>query len=128
MKYRKLQKTGIGRLGGDMVFGKGDKNTHFKDVPEAVGQAVLTRLKLEVGEWFLNLDDGMAWNTKVLGKYTGNVRDITISHRILATPGVSQLIQYSSNLNRDTRGFDVNVLIDTIYGVQPVFIPMVTEK
>jgi hypothetical protein len=127
MKYRKMRQTGPGRLGGDMVFGRG-KNTHFVNVPEAVGQAVLTRLKLETGEWFLNIDEGMPWSTKVLGKYTGDVRDPAIRHRILETPGVSMIIEYSSNLNRETRGFDVNVLIDTIYGIQPVFIPMVTEK
>lgn len=40
------------RVGGDMVWGHGDRDM-LVDSPTAVAQAVLTRLKLWQGEWFL---------------------------------------------------------------------------
>jgi hypothetical protein len=122
MKYRKLTSR-AGDVGGDMVFGRGNR-THWKDVPDAVGQAVLTRLKLERGEWFLDVNSGMPWRTEVLGKYTGSTRDPVIRHRILDTQGVLGIASYSSNLNRETRGFAVDVLIDTVYGTIPVETPI----
>ena len=101
--------------GHDYVFGKGREN-FWVDVPDAVGQAVLTRLKLEVGQWFLDHREGTPWNTQVLGKYTGDVRDPVIRDRILGTQGVSEILDYSSDLNRETREFSINAVIDTVYG------------
>ena len=46
MKYRKLTEN------GDYAFGRGGADMHA-DTPEAVGQAVLTRLRLFAGEWFV---------------------------------------------------------------------------
>ena len=48
MKYRKLTEN------GDYAFGRGGADMHA-DTPEAVGQAVLTRLRLFAGEWFVDL-------------------------------------------------------------------------
>ena len=51
MKYRKLTEN------GDYAFGRGGADMHA-DTPEAVGQAVLTRLRLFAGEWFVDLKEG----------------------------------------------------------------------
>ena len=51
MKYRKLTEN------GDYAFGRGGADMHA-DTPEAVGQAVLTRLRLFAGDWFVDLKDG----------------------------------------------------------------------
>ena len=51
MRYRKLD------AAGDFVFGHGAADYH-RDSPEAVAQAVLTRLKLHRGEWFLDRSEG----------------------------------------------------------------------
>jgi len=117
MRYRKLDMTPVdgGSAALDYTFGRGQQN-FWVDVPDAVGQAVLTRLKLETGQWFLNLEDGTPWNTQVLGKYTEDVRDPMLRARILQTQGVKEILAYSSNLNRDTRGFSVGTTLDTIYG------------
>lgn len=118
MRYRKLDEN------LDYTFGKG-RNNFWVNVPDAPGQAVLTRLKLEQGQWFLDRSEGTPWNTSVLGKYTGDVRDPVIRTRILQTQGVRFLLNYSSSLNRETRGFDVVVVIDTIYGrSQPTKVPL----
>lgn len=109
MRYRKLSAT------GDMVFG-GDQKAFWRDVPDAPAQAVWTRLQLWQGDWFLDTTDGMPWRTQVLGKYTGNVRDASVRARVLGTQGVTQIVAYSSQLNRDTRTWNVQMTINTIYG------------
>jgi hypothetical protein len=110
MKYRKLDKD------YDRVFGHRGED-FWTNVPDAVGQAVLTRLKLEVGQWFLDLEDGTPWQTRVLGKYTSDTRDPVIRFRTLGTQGAREIVSYSSNLDRETRAFTVDVILDTIYGL-----------
>lgn len=99
---------------GDMVFG--GQESLWKDVPDAVAQVAMTRLQLYQGEWFLDTTSGTPWRTKVLGKHTAATRDPVIRARILGTPGVTGISSYSSTLNRDTRTFTINAVIDTIYG------------
>lgn len=109
MRYRKLDEN------GDRVFGHSLED-FWIDVPEAPAQAVSTRLRLWQGQWFLNVDDGTPWSTKVLGKYTGSSRDPILQTRVLTTPGVTGIAAYASQLNRDTRAFTVQMTIDTQYG------------
>lgn len=109
MRYRKMD------ADGDMVFG-GGQAAFYRDVPEAVAQAAVTRLMLFEGEWFRDTRDGTRWRTEVLGKGTAATRDPMIRARVLGTTGVTGIASYSSTLNRDTRGFSVNLTIDTVYG------------
>jgi len=109
MKYRKLD------ADGDYIFG-GSLNDFHHDTPEGVGQAVLTRLKLWSGEWFIDTQDGTPYLTGVIGKYTKDTYDQLMQMRILGTQGVTQITAYSSNLNADTRHLTIQASIDTIYG------------
>jgi hypothetical protein len=109
MRYRKIDEN------KDMVFGRG-LSSFWQDVPDAPAQAVDTRLRLNYGEWYLAPTDGTPWNTRVLGRYTESTRDPTVRGRIAGTRGVNNILQYSSDLNRDTRDYNVSVQIDTIYG------------
>ncbi|MFP3756782.1 hypothetical protein SB751_23100 [Cupriavidus sp. SIMBA_020] len=113
MRYRKLSAT------GDYVFG-GQHADFYKDTPEAVGQAVLTRLRLLRGEWFLDKAEGMPWSTEVLGKYTNGTYDAAIRQRILGTQGVQQITAYSSSLDTQKRALSVTATISTIYGTTTV--------
>lgn len=113
MRYRRLDEN------GDMVFGSGLAD-FLVDSPEAVAQSIKTRLGLHTGQWFLNRSEGTDWETRVLGKYTGDTRDLTIRSRILETPGVLRLESYGSSLFPNTREFDVSVVVDTIYGLAVV--------
>ncbi len=108
---------------GDFVFG-GSQNSIWKDVPDAPAQVAMTRLRLFIGTWFLNLNDGTPWNTRVLGKYTGSTRDMVVRTRILGTPGVKGILAYDSSLDRNTRAYRVNTTIDTIYGVKKISGPI----
>ncbi|QNB08329.1 hypothetical protein G5S34_17260 [Herbaspirillum frisingense] len=113
MRYRKED------ADGDYVFGRQELD-FLKDSPDAVAQAVDTRLKLLKGEWFVDTSDGTPWSTEVLGKNTQSTYDAAIRQRILRTPGVLRLTAYSSTADPETRHLSVNATIDTIYGTTQV--------
>lgn len=110
MRYRRLDDN------GDYQLGHG-KNDYLTDTPETVIQAVITRLKLWLEEWFLNSDDGTPWASLVLGKYTVAEYDDAIRARILGTQGVIKLIDYESVLDRESRALSISAEISTVYGV-----------
>ena len=84
--------------------------------PACVGQTVLTRLRLWLGDWFLDTSDGTPW-MRILGKPNGVSPDIYIKQRILATPGVSGIVSYTGVNNASTRSYTVTATISTIYSV-----------
>jgi len=106
LKYRKLDEN------GDYVLGTGQD--FLVNSPEAVGQAIKTRLLLLKGEWFVDTDDGLPQD-QILGKYTSS-KDTLIKQRILETQGVSEIISYSSNTNPNTREYTFTATVNTIYG------------
>jgi hypothetical protein len=112
MRYRQLDAKGDYVLG----FGQGE---FYVNQPEAVAQAVLTRLKLYLGEWFIDITDGTDWFGSVLGNNTVSLRDVIIKTRILDTNGVNSILSFNSTFNSSTRSYTANVVIDTIYGVFP---------
>jgi hypothetical protein len=105
---------------GDYIFGP---NTHFlSNSPEAVAQAIKTRVALFVGEWFLDLREGLD-KSLILGNNTASTRDPEIQQRILGTTGVLSLLSYVSRVDTQ-RNFTVAATVDTIYGainIQQVF-------
>ena len=109
MRYRRLDKN------GDYSFGQ-SRADFWHDVPDAVAQLVVTRFAMWQGEWWLDLADGTPYKTAVLGKYTSGTRDPVLRFRALDTPGVAELVSYSSDLNRDTRFFGVVMDVATVYG------------
>lgn len=113
MRYRKLDEN------GDYTFGT--RNDFHVDSPEAVAQAVKTRLALWKGEWFLDTSDGTPWNEQVLGvRSRGKNYDATIRQRILRTPGVSEISDYSSSFDGDSRKLTVSTTITTAYGTTKI--------
>lgn len=109
MRYRKLD------ANGDYVIGTGAD--FYQDQPEAVAQAVQTRLGLFAGEWFLDTTDGTPWRTEVLGKYTQDTYDTVVRQRILGTPGVRSITAYASTFDRAARKLTITATLDTIYGL-----------
>ena len=108
MRYRKLD------ADGDYTVGTGQD--FLVDSPEAVAQAIKTRLGLYAGEWFLDTEDGTPWRTEVLGKYTLSTYDAVIKDRILGTAGVAQIDEYSSEFDGTTRRLTIAATISTEYG------------
>lgn len=109
MRYRKLTED------KDYAFGQ-RAGEFYIDSPEAVGQAVGTRLALLQGEWFLDDTAGTPYSTQVLGKGTTPLYDLAIRTRIIQTQGVEEIVSYQSSLDRDLRKLTVNAEINTIYG------------
>lgn len=108
MKYRKLDSNGDYTLGTGQDF--------YEDSPEAVGQAVKTRLELVAGEWYLDESAGFPWDKYILGKLPSNAYDSLIKSYILETRHVQSIVQYSSSLDREARKLTVDATITTDYG------------
>jgi hypothetical protein len=109
MRYRRLDQN------GDYVFGNGQAD-FLKDTPEAVGQAVMTRLKLWKEEWFLDSEEGTPYLQGVIGKHSEQTRETVMRTRILNTEGVTGITSYESIIDPETRKLNLSVSIDTIYG------------
>ena len=113
MRYRKLD------ANGDYMFGRG-QNDFWINQPEAVAQWVLTRLMLWQGQWFYDLTEGTAWATEVLGVRTQSTRDVVVRDRVRDTIGVTDIANYASLVNPNTRSFAVAMTLDTAFGAQPL--------
>jgi hypothetical protein len=113
MRNRKLSST------GDYTFGHSEQD-FWRDVPDAVAQAIETRLYLMRGEWFLDLQEGTPLLDGILGKHPPTLIDNTIQQRALKTQGLTGLSKYESEIDPDTRAISASFLIDTIYGPTPV--------
>lgn len=114
MRYRPLDGNGDYTIGVPFLVNS----------PACVGQAVRTRLKLFLGEWFVDQTDGTPWfpvsgTNAILGKNPGSNPDTLIKQRILTTQGVLAIQTYSSYLI-SPRQLVVNVTIDTLYGTTAV--------
>lgn len=107
MRYRALTSEGDYQLGRTGLF--------LVDTPEAVAQAIKTRLGLMEGEWFLDTSEGTPYASNILGMHTSTTRDLAIKMRILDTPGVQDITNYYSYLNAD-RVLVVAAEVSTIYG------------
>lgn len=106
MRYRQLSASGDYTVG--LPFYTNDAN--------AVAQAISTRLKLWLGEWFVDQTDGTPWLTQILGPRATRNPDAAIKQRILGTPGVTSIASYSSSFSGAARSLTVNVTVNTLYG------------
>lgn len=101
---------------GDYTFGRRDE---FLRGREAVAQAILTRLRLLLAEWWEDTEDGLPLFEKVLSTFHGeNPEDIDLifSDRILGTPNVTNIERFDSSFDLQTRTYSASCLVDTVYG------------
>lgn len=110
-------------VSGDYTFGQGVSN-FLRDTPAAVAQVVGTRLRLWEGEFFLDLSDGTPyWQTILAHKNYGLASD-AVRQRILTTPFLISIDDYSAVFTDDTREFLVTGTLNTAFGVVPVAFPL----
>lgn len=112
MRVRKQDENGDYVLGTAVDF--------YQNEPAGVGQVAATRLELYTKEWFADILDGTPWRTDVLGKYTQGAYDTVLKQRVLGTPGVRQILDYTSALDGNTRRLSVSMTLDTIYGTTTI--------
>jgi hypothetical protein len=111
MRYRPLSPT------GDYTIGQ----PFLANNVQAVSQAATTRMKLWLGEWFVDNTDGTPYLTEVLGERYNKQPDAALKRRLLGTPGVTQLISYTSQyVGGQSRLYQVNASLQTQYSVTPV--------
>ena len=113
---------------GDMTFGQGSAN-FLVNSPAAVRQLIQTRLNLWTGQWYLDLTDGTAWSTQVLGKGTAALFNAVVRNRITATLGVTGIPSYSATVNSTSRSLTISdVTVATQYGsiqLSPISLPVI---
>lgn len=107
MKYREQD------ADGDYVFA--GTSRFLTDSPEAVVQAIKTRMTLHKGDWFVDLREGLDLG-KILGYHTQNTRDLEIKRRITGTKGVTLLVAYNSVVTPE-RNFIVTATVNTQFGL-----------
>ena len=110
MRYRRLTAT------GDYVFGQGSLD-YLSDT-DAAAQAVKTKLKLLLGEWWENTGDGLPlFQQTLLQRATADgiqTVDLLIKQRILEVSEVTN-VQIIDSTVKD-RQYQADVIIETIYG------------
>lgn len=109
MIYRKLDEN------GDYSFG--NKLADFLvNSPDAVAQAVKTRLMLWQGEWFANINSGTPYDTRILGNNTLPLYDQAVREVIAGTQGVVSIVDYASYYDSNSRSVTIAAILDTVYG------------
>lgn len=109
MRYRKLD------ANGDFSAGHGSAD-FFIDQPEAVAQAVLTRLRLWTGEWFLDTAEGTPYREQVLGVRKRQSAGPALRKRIAQTQGLEKVNSFYAGYDGEERSLSVSAEVTTIYG------------
>jgi hypothetical protein len=109
MRYRKLD------TNGDMNFGN-QQADFYRDNPEAVAQAVWTRLRLWVGEWFIDTTEGTPYQQAALGTNKKATIGPAIRERILGTQNVTSIESFNVSIDADNRTATVSAVINTAFG------------
>ncbi|MEP9376214.1 hypothetical protein ABLE91_05850 [Aquabacter sp. CN5-332] len=80
---------------------------------EAIGQHIRQRLMFWQGEWFLDQDAGVAWTEYVLGRPPSEmpIAEATIKAEVMATPGVTEILEFDASYDRASRGLRINGLV-----------------
>ncbi|PHM39257.1 bacteriophage protein [Xenorhabdus mauleonii] len=98
---------------GDYSFGQGD-NTFLINSPEAVAQAVKTRLDLWRGDWFLDTAEGTPYREAVLEKNYASA--MLLRERLLNTEGVTEIVSLDAKRDPDNRKMTITATLNTRYG------------
>lgn len=116
MIYRRLTSD------GDYVFGQG--KAQFLSGSEAVAQAVITHLKLLLGEWWEDVNNGLPLWQSILGQpgSADNLQSVDniIKDRILSTSQdgnklISSIDDYTRTYDASTREYYFEARVTTIY-------------
>lgn len=94
-------------VNGDIVT----SGEHFAKGKEATRQGVIRRLRLFLGEYFLDATDGTPWFEGVLGKTRQDFAEAALKRRIITAPGVVGISAFSLTLEPRERRISVQASI-----------------
>lgn len=104
---------------GDIVT----RGQQFIGGKEEIAQTVITRLRLFLGEYFRDIQDGTPWYEQILGKFTSlDAAEAALRNRIASTPGVVRLVSFSADFNINTRAYSVQAGILTQFGLDEIIL------
>lgn len=100
---------------GDLDFTSGDLS--LTSGADAIRQNIAMRLRMVVGEWFLDLDAGTDYYGSILGQKNFITADAEFVRVIISTPGVNDILNpLEYNLDKRTRVLRVTFKVDTDEG------------
>lgn len=102
---------------GDIVT----SGTQFTNEANEIAQTISTRLRLFLGEYFRNINEGTPWFQSILNKRgTLSSKDAIIKQRITQTDGVIGLLKYSTDYDIDSRTYSIIAVVNTRFGEIPI--------
>ena len=116
MIYRRLDDN------GDYIFGQG--NAEFLSGVEAVAQAIITHIKLLLGEWWEDVDNGTPLWQSILGtpgtesnllSIDNIIKDRIMSTQLNGENLISTIDSYERNYDPSTRSYSFIAEVTTIY-------------
>lgn len=116
MIYRKLDDN------GDYILGQG--RAEFFSGVEAVAQAIITHIKLLLGEWWEDVDNGTPLWQSMLGtpgtesnlvSIDNIIKDRILSTQLNGENLVSTIDNYERTYNSNTRSYSFKAEVTTIY-------------
>ena len=108
MRYRALDEN------GDFVLSNGHA---YIEGTDAVRQAVLTRLRLLVYEWWEDIEDGVPYWQKIIASRDVKAAQQIIRERIQQTPGVLSILSFDLDWDNENRTLASRAAIQSAYGV-----------
>lgn len=107
MRYRALDENGDFTLGNGHAYIEG---------ADAVRQAVLTRLRLLVYEWWEDIEDGVPYWQKIIASRDVKAAEQIIRDRIQQTPHVLSILSFDPEWDNENRTLTIRAAIQSDYG------------
>lgn len=107
MRYRALDED------GDMTIG--NKNAYIEGA-DAVRQAVSTRLRQLIYEWWEKIEDGVPYWQNVITTRDTKEAERIIKQRIQNTKHVLSILDFNADWNNETRSLTIRAAIQSDYG------------
>lgn len=107
----------------DLIFTNGACPVTASAKP-TVAQRLKINLQTYLGEWFLDQDAGIPYHQKVFGKQLSKIAvDLIFQTAILETPGVIELLEFSSSIDTGRRVYAMTFVVRTSEGpTEPITI------
>lgn len=98
---------------GDMTIG--NRNAYIEGV-DAVQQAVVTRLRQLIYEWWERLEDGVPYWQRIIAMRDVNEAVRLIRARIEQTTDVISILAFEHQWDNETRTLTIQAGIQSVYG------------
>lgn len=98
------------------------RDTHFVCGKEQTRLNIISRLRLFLGEYFLDATLGTPWFQSILGKNPQSIAELNIKSVILNTPGVMALSEFEYRFDAGNRKIMIAATVVDINNQQFAFL------